>query len=215
MTSQISAQRFVDRSISQKPYGKINQYIQPLMEQDYISEKDTISYPLIREFPYIRVKWNMKNFLMGLFVTILSNVIIAIANESAGAKMPTYLLISSISNIAFNLAIFDWLFDMKLFRIFLVPLFPLFPLLIYVIATQVSPELRLFNYLWHSIHFFYIIHSVITKKYCTWRYVPFTIGFWVVYMIIMKFILLPLDSAITSVLIAGMIMTAVLYKTHL
>jgi len=180
-----------------------------------------VSYPQIRSFPYIRVKWNMKNFLMGLFITIFSNLIIAFANEAHGAQMPTYLLISSISNIAFNLAIFDWLFDIPLFRIFLVPLFPLFPLLIYVIATQVAPELQLFNYFWHSIHFFYVIHSIATKKYCAWRYIPFTVGFWVGYMYIitlffpqMRFILLPLDQAITAVIVAGLIMTILLYKNQ-
>jgi hypothetical protein len=132
--------------------------------------------------------------------------------------MPTYLLIGSISNISFNIAIFAWLFDMEIFRIFLVPLYPLYPLLIYVITTQIPAELQLFNYIWHSIHLFYVIQSIGGKKLCRWQAIPIATALWIVYMALvtiaypqMRFILLPLDQAIFAVVFGGIVMTIIMY----
>lgn len=189
-----------------------------LLEQKFDSEKDLIAYPVIREFPYFRVKFNKKNFVMGMIIAIISNLFIAIGNIQSGESMPTYLLISSISNITFNIAIFAWLFDVEFFRIFLVPLYPLYPLLIYIIATRVSPELQLFNYFWHAFHLVFIAQNVASKKYCAWKYIPLSSLIWIVYMCIitlffpeMRFILLPLDQAILAVSSSSAFMMGVLY----
>jgi hypothetical protein len=219
MASEIST-KLEQTPISEfSPINYISVKTHPLLVQNYPSEKDSIVYPQVREFPYIRAKLSTKNLVLGLIFTILSNILIAVMNEKNGAQMPTYLLISSISNISFNIAILAWLFDIELFRIFLVPLFPLYPLLIYVIATQVAPELRLFNYFWHGIHLFYIMQSIVSKKLCKWSYVPYATGSWVLYMFIitlcipqMRFILLPLNQAIISILCAGFFMTGLLYR---
>jgi hypothetical protein len=219
MASQFDVKTFESIVLLQQKRSQFHHYITPLFRQDYLSEKDIIFYPKIRAFPYLRVKWNLRNIIFGLIVSVISNVMIAVTNEIHGATMPTYLLLSSISNIAFNIGIFAWLFDIDLFHIFLTPLFPLYPLLIYIIATHVSPELQLFNYLWHSIHLLYLIYAITNRKFGSWKYIPFATGVWLIYMGIitvlnpqMRFILLPFDQAVIAITLSGMIMTIILKK---
>jgi hypothetical protein len=197
---------------------RVSTKIATLFDQKFDSDKDLIAYPAIREFPYFRVKLNKRNFIMGMIITIISNVMIAIGNFNSGEPMPTYLLITSISNISFNIAIFAWLFDVEAFRVLLVPLYPIYPLLIYIIATRVSPELQLFNYFWHAFHLCFIVQSIVSKKLCNWKFIPVAIVLWIAYMCIitmffpqMRFILLALDQAILSVVISGLLMMGLLY----
>ncbi len=205
--------RFEDEKLKVSRKGTIKR----IFDQKFDSEKDLIAYPEIREFPYFRVKLNRRNFIMGMIITIISNVMIAIGNIHRGEPMPTYLLITSISNISFNIAIFAWLFDVEGFRVLLVPLYPLYPLLIYIIATRVPSELQMFNYFWHAFHLVFIAQSIASKKYCNWRYIPGAICLWLAYMCVitmffpqMRFILLPLDQAISAVAISGCSMMIVL-----